>query len=173
MFKLSRRSEYALIAIQHIARNEAAAVAANENPPTCRVSVAAMADSEQIPRQLLAKVMQQLKRAGIARSVKGVGGGYELAKPLDEVMFVEVIAPFEDQVGLVDCAADEATPCTRGDCCNLQSPIKNLNSFLIGQLRNVTMADFLAMTLPRATLLSRGRFRARATTNEGQLATTP
>ena len=157
MFKLNRRSEYALMAIQHIARCErgvavdhTATVGGGDSSPKRkrRVSVAAMAQSEQIPQPLLAKVMQDLKKAGIVRSIKGVGGGYALARPLEELRFVDVIAPFEDQVGLVDCAGPVSASCERMDCCSLADPIKALNRFLMEQLGRLTMADFVARTAP-------------------------
>lgn len=153
MLKLSRRSEYALMAVQHIARTR---LTADEEQPersgaaSSRVSVASMARAEQIPQPLLAKVMQQLKRAGIAHSIKGVGGGYQLAKPLAHIMFLDVISPFEEQIGLVECADDGDKGCDRADCCSLREPITTLNTFLMAQLKHFTMADFIAMSAPRS-----------------------
>lgn len=128
------------MAVQHMARHRS----------TCsgRVSVASMAQSEQIPQPLLAKVMQGLKRAGLTVSVKGVGGGYQLARPLAEILFLEVVAPFEDQLALVDCADGSSGECERLDCCSLQDPMKTLNRFLMTQLSKLTMADFLTMSQP-------------------------
>ena len=137
MLKLSRRSEYALMAVQHIAGSHR------------RVSVASMAQSEQIPQPLLAKVMQRLKKAGVARSTKGVGGGYELARPLSNIMFLDVISPFEEQIGLVDCAGHTKSGCDRSDCCSLRDPITTLNTFLMAQLTHLTMAEFIAMSAPK------------------------
>ena len=64
MFKVSRKSEYALIAIQHLARRARDGV----------TSVAELAQAENIPPDILAKVLQGLKRAGLLTAAKGAGG---------------------------------------------------------------------------------------------------
>ncbi len=43
----------------------------------------------------LAKILQQLARAGIARSMQGVAGGYTLAKRAKDVTLLDVVAVFE------------------------------------------------------------------------------
>jgi len=138
MLKLCRRSEYALMAVQHIASLGDGA----------RASVGTIAAQQSIPRQLLAKVMQDLKRANIVLSVKGAGGGYRLTRPIDAILFVDVIAPFEEHIGLVDCAGQPRISCDRADCCALRNPITTLNTFLMAQLRRLSMSDFVMMSDP-------------------------
>lgn len=140
MLKLSRKSEYALMAVRLIAAQ----------PGGRLVNVAAIADAERLPRQLLAKVMQDLKRAGIVVSTKGAAGGYSMSSALDKLRFLEVIAPFEEQLGLVDCVASPAVLCERSDCCSLRDPMMTLNAYVMQQLGRLTMAEFLALQAPAA-----------------------
>jgi Rrf2 family iron-sulfur cluster assembly transcriptional regulator len=56
------------------------------------VTVAEIASRHGMPETALAKVMQGLVRAGIARGVRGVGGGYVLARPASKVTTFDVIA---------------------------------------------------------------------------------
>jgi Rrf2 family protein len=59
------------------------------------VSVAQVAERNGIPGAVLAKVVQQLVRAGLAQGTRGVGGGYRLARPASHVTLLDVIRIFE------------------------------------------------------------------------------
>ena len=59
------------------------------------VTVSQIADRYEIPENVVAKVLQQLARAGIARGVRGVGGGYRLARVPSEVAVQDIIDIFE------------------------------------------------------------------------------
>jgi Rrf2 family iron-sulfur cluster assembly transcriptional regulator len=76
----SKSTRYALYAALEMARSS--------DP----VAVGAVAAKYGIPQGVLAKVLQQLVRAGIARGVRGVGGGYLLAKPASDITVLDVIA---------------------------------------------------------------------------------
>lgn len=82
--KLTRSSHYALAAALEMAF-------AGEEP----VSVAKLSERNGIPEAALAKVVQQLVRAGIAQGTRGVGGGYRLARPASQVTLRDVIRVFE------------------------------------------------------------------------------
>ena len=60
------------------------------------VTVAQVASLYEVPESALAKVFQQLVRAGIARGSRGVGGGYRLARPATELTVLAVMEVFED-----------------------------------------------------------------------------
>ncbi len=138
MLKLSRKSEYALMALQFL----------GAAPDGERIAVPALAEQRGLPKDLLAKVMQQLKRAGLVRSVQGVAGGYELAKPLEQITFLEAIEPFEEALGLVQCVDAQSEGCERADCCSLHDPMDALNRWLMAQLGTLTLAEFVAARPP-------------------------
>jgi Rrf2 family protein len=135
MFKVSRKSEYALIAVQHMSRHPYGEV----------VSVAELAAAETIPPNILAKVLQGLKRAGVLMATKGAGGGYRLARPVNEIRFLDVVRPFEEQIAVVTCQGADATAtsCERTDGCGLRDPMAVLNAFLLRQFEQLTMDAFL------------------------------
>jgi len=78
--KYTKSTRYALVAAMEMATSE--------EP----VSVAAVAEKYDLPPGALAKVFQQLVRAELARGVRGVGGGYVLARPPSEITVLELIA---------------------------------------------------------------------------------
>lgn len=82
--KLNRSTHYALAA--------ALEMAATEDE---QVSVSRVAERNGIPETALAKVVQQLVRAGIAEGTRGVGGGYRLTRPPSRISLLDVIRVFE------------------------------------------------------------------------------
>ncbi len=133
MFKLNRKSEYALLAVQELARR----------PPAALASVADLAVAASIPPEVLAKVLQGLKRAGVLEAAKGSGGGYKLARPLEKLRFLDVIRPFEEQLAVVACQEHD-TNCDREPQCHLRDPMAVLNGFVMRQIEGLTMDKFLA-----------------------------
>ncbi len=82
--RLSRSTHYALAATLEMA-------AVDDEP----VSVSRVAARNGIPETALAKVVQQLVRAGIAEGTRGVGGGYRLTRKPREISLLDVIRVFE------------------------------------------------------------------------------
>lgn len=82
--KLTRSTHYALAAALEMA-------AAGDEP----ISVSRVAERNSIPESALAKVVQQLVRAGLAQGTRGVGGGYRLARAASQVTLLDVIRAFE------------------------------------------------------------------------------
>ena len=81
---LTKSARYALYAALEMA-------IAGEEP----VTVAGVAAEHRISPTVLAKVFQQLVRAGLALGARGVGGGYRLAKPGTSISVLDVISVFE------------------------------------------------------------------------------
>jgi Rrf2 family protein len=81
---LSKFSRYALYASVEMAR-------AGDEP----VTVAQVAEPHGIPPAALAKVFQQLVRAGLAVGTRGIGGGYRLARPRGEITVLDVVSVFD------------------------------------------------------------------------------
>lgn len=81
--RLSARIEYAAIAAVELARRGAAG-----GP----VGMKAICEAHGVPAKFLVHILLELKRAGIVRSVRGVGGGYLLARPAEEITLDEIEA---------------------------------------------------------------------------------
>lgn len=82
--KLAKSTRYALYAALEMA-------CAGDEP----VTVADVASRHGLPQTALAKVFQQLVRAGLATSARGIGGGFRLARPRSDVTVLDVIGVFE------------------------------------------------------------------------------
>ncbi len=81
---LSKFSRYALYAAVEMAK-------AGDQP----VTVAQVAGPHRIPPTALAKVFQQLVRAGLAVGTRGIGGGYRLARARTDITVLDIVSVFD------------------------------------------------------------------------------
>ena len=107
IMQVSRKIDYALRAVIHLADAEAAA-------RIC--SVGEISSKERIPRQFLEKIVQELIHKGLVRSRRGPRGGYVLARPADKMTFRDVIEAVEGPIALNNCTGDHADCSLIGAC---------------------------------------------------------
>lgn len=91
--KISRASAYALHALMYMVRH------ATQLPITCGT----IAKAEGMPVAYLAKVLQDLKKAGFIRSSRGQRVGYTFAKPPEEIDLLELFEAMEGGPLFDDC----------------------------------------------------------------------
>lgn len=137
MIRLSKKTEYALLAISHL-RDRDGAVA----------SVADIANHFHIPPAILAKVMQGLSRQGMVRSVKGMRGGYVLAIDPATVNLLDFFGICGEDTDLVECLREATPSCGQLRCCGIRDPITSLNAILQEQLRMLTLATLFDLSPP-------------------------
>jgi Rrf2 family protein len=126
--------KYAIRAMAYIAARE---------DPTEPISAAEVAEAETIPPYYLAKVLQDLARAGILSSVRGRGGGFKMLREPHEIHVMEILQAVENikklttdcVLGLDDCNAD--VPCP------MHSTWETFRDRLLGQLADMTVADLV------------------------------
>nr|WP_294560211.1 Rrf2 family transcriptional regulator [uncultured Rhodopila sp.] len=92
--QLSTRGRYAVMAMADLATRSGAAA----------VSLAEIAERQQLSQSYLEQLFGKLRRAGLVGSARGPGGGYRLARPAAEIAIAEIVA-----------AVDEPTKATRCD----------------------------------------------------------
>src|SRR2546423_14988742 len=100
MLKLSKKADYALIAIKHLARQQAQrACSAHE-----------IAQEYSISATLMAKVLQTLARHGLVTATHGAAGANQLANDPGELSVREVITAIGGPVHITSCVS------SRGRC---------------------------------------------------------
>ncbi len=85
------------------------------------VTVGAVAKRYAIPEGALAKVFQQLVRAGLATGTRGIGGGYRLARPASKITVLEVLHVFERPRATGACLLHDGpgSSCPQSSACGL------------------------------------------------------
>jgi Rrf2 family protein len=120
MLKLSKKVEYGLIAIRHIA-------SVNNQIST----VKEISEKYALPGDVLAKVMQKLTKGKLITSHQGAMGGYTLSRRADEISVMDVISVIEGtQMGIAQCFAEEPENCTIYLNCTIKNPLGKIQNNL-------------------------------------------
>jgi Rrf2 family protein len=98
VMQIPRKIEYALRAMIHLA--DVPEGVANGNQ---------IAAAEHIPKYFLEKVIRDLMRAGLVRSRRGPGGGYQLGRPAEAISFKDIIEAVEGPINLNVCLEGTST----------------------------------------------------------------
>ena len=93
---ITRKTDYAIRCVLHLAGSEKDIVMVNE-----------IAAERDIPRSFLAKILQTLAKAGIVESLRGVQGGFRLARKPSEISLLDVVEAMEGSVAMNICAVDK------------------------------------------------------------------
>ena len=130
MLKLSKKVDYGLMSLMHLAqRTERASWSARE-----------IAENYDIPLELLAKVLQKLVQKGLLVSHAGTHGGYSLSRPAGRISAAEVIEAIEGPLSLTNCVSDDGL-CGQFEKCNAKSPLQRLNEIVAQTFRDLTIEE--------------------------------
>ncbi|MGE3182072.1 MAG: Rrf2 family transcriptional regulator, partial [Phycisphaerae bacterium] len=116
---LTKKAEYAIMALCHLARRERETV----------LSAREIATDHHIPSALLMNVLKSLNNAGLILSVRGVNGGYGLAVPAEDISLADVVEAVEGPVRFVRCADNEVEtdPCELVCSCAIKQPLLRIH----------------------------------------------
>jgi len=132
--RLSRKSEYALLALIDLAQNY------GMEP----VKIIEVANRNSIPKKYLEQIFLLLKGAGYVKSIRGSNGGYELAKAPCEISLAEIIRLIDGPLASVNSASRyffEHTPVERNE--KLLQIFKDIRNFVAEKLENTTLDHLL------------------------------
>ena len=104
-----------------------------------------LAEAEGIPEKYVSKLAAQLVAARILRSVRGARGGYELARPAEDIDILSVVEVLEGRLSLVDCRGEGNAACPRAPGCGA----RELWSGLEEGMRSFLAARKLSSLVPR------------------------
>jgi Rrf2 family protein len=148
MLRLSKKADYALMAMKHLAlRGERGSSSARE-----------IAELYDIPIELMAKVLQRLVRGGLLTSHHGTRGGYKLARVPALISVADVIQAIDGPVTVTACSTEEGK-CEQFEKCNVRDPLWRVRERILTALGECTIAE-LASDAPtpapaRAAVLHR------------------
>jgi len=145
MLRLSKKTDYGLLALQYLA-TEAPAGAA---------SVRTIAERYDIPVELLAKVLQQLARLGLVAAQKGAHGGYHLTRPAGAISLAEVIQAFDGPLAITACGRHEED-CEQFGSCTVRDPLARVRDRILLVLQTMTLAEIAGGESVMPLVVSRG-----------------
>ncbi|MXP62397.1 Rrf2 family transcriptional regulator [Roseomonas sp. M0104] len=113
--------------------------------PGRRVSIREIAAAHRISENHLVKVVHNLGRGGFIETVRGRGGGLQLARPPEQIRVGDVVRFTEEDMALVACfQSAEGAGCALVNACRLQSLLGEALGAFMAVLDGRTLADLLA-----------------------------
>lgn len=131
----TKASEYALMAV--------VAIAKSEGPR----DVLSLSTDLKLSRSFLAKVLQTLAKTGLLVSYKGAGGGFELARPMDQVAVIELVRAVDGNSATVFGCSAALCNCPSGESkssqCSIWPFLNRLQGKIDDVLAQTTIADLI------------------------------
>jgi Rrf2 family protein len=142
MLKLTKKADYALIAMKHLA-DQAHGGAGS-------ASAKDVADSFGIPPEALAKILQRLTKAGLLQSQHGTNVGYRLARAAHTISAFEVIQAIDGPLFITSCVTVRGE-CGQSDRCNIREPLRKVNDSIEGVLKRIKISHMREEPEPAAS----------------------
>ncbi|MBX6423710.1 Rrf2 family transcriptional regulator [Thermosulfurimonas sp. F29] len=129
--KITQAEDYGIRCVLYLARQPKKVI------PRWRI-----ARSMNIPEPFLAKIAQDLARAGIIEIIRGRKGGYRLRIPPEELTLLQVMEAMSGELFLSPCILDPEN-CRRQPLCPVHHTWKELLDLIRDKLGNTTFADLV------------------------------
>jgi Rrf2 family iron-sulfur cluster assembly transcriptional regulator len=129
--RLTTKGRFAVTAMIDVALH------GSDNP----VTLAAVSERQKISLSYLEQLFGKLRRHGLVDSVRGPGGGYNLARAAGEVSVADIILAVDEPIDATQCGGREN--CHDDRRCMTHELWAGLNAHIFSFLRGVTLADLV------------------------------
>ncbi|WP_114521234.1 SUF system Fe-S cluster assembly regulator [Altererythrobacter sp. ZODW24] len=129
--RLSNLADYAVVTMSAAARHCGFS----------RVSAAELAAETGLPVPTVQKLVSKLTAAGLLRSVRGAGGGLQLARPAAAITLADIVEAVEGPIALTSCAEHGKHDCRLEDSCSVRPHVGIVNEALRGALANIALTQ--------------------------------
>jgi Rrf2 family protein len=133
MLRLSKKADYALMAMKHLTvRVDVPSASARE-----------IAEAYDIPVELMAKVLQRLVRRGLLASHQGTRGGYRLSRSASMISVADVIQAIDGPLTVTACSTD-AENCGQYSKCSIRDPLWRIKDRIVAALATCSLQEMSA-----------------------------
>jgi Rrf2 family iron-sulfur cluster assembly transcriptional regulator len=135
--RLTTKGRFAVTAMLDIAVHEIASSAADIKP----ITLAGISERQNISLSYLEQLFSRLRRKGLVTSVRGPGGGYQLAKNCADISVAEIINAVDEQIDATQCGGHEN--CRDEGRCMTHDLWATLNNKILDYLTGVSLSDMV------------------------------
>jgi FeS assembly SUF system regulator len=139
VLRISKLTDYGTVLLAHLATHQ-----------TTVLSAAEVAAATGIALPTVSKLLKSLARSGLVTSMRGVNGGYRLARPPQEISAADVIDALEGPVSITECSATDGD-CEHESVCSVGSAWQRINVAIRRALEDVTLNDLVRANSPVPT----------------------
>lgn len=138
MIRLSKLADYGIVIMATMARDHGV-----------QHNAAEIAAATRIPQPMASKILKTLVRSGLLRSQRGAWGGYELARPPEEISVADIITALDGPIALTACIEDGAGDCDLQALCPARANWQRINDAIRGALDQIRLSEMI-QTVPPA-----------------------
>jgi putative two-component system response regulator len=132
MIRISKKVEYALMALKYISNSDQKVITARE-----------ISDKSKIPYDLLSKILQKLKNESILISNQGTNGGYSMNKRPDEIPIFDLMTVIDGDTAIAECLQDINNDCSMTGNCTIKLPVAQLQKEVEELFKRKNISDFV------------------------------
>ena len=140
MLRVTRLTDYATLLLTVLAASQRAVLSASQ-----------LAEQTRLELTTVSKVLKPLAQAGLIDGLRGVNGGYRLAREAAGIRLIDIVEAMEGPLEMTECSGEHSR-CEHQPHCGLTTHWRRINDVIGDALRDVTLAQMLApaahMTLP-------------------------
>jgi FeS assembly SUF system regulator len=150
MLRVSRLTDYGTMIMSHMARS-----------PERLFSAADLAATLGLGAPTVAKVLKALARGELVSSVRGLRGGYALARSPDEITIADIVDALEERpFGLTECSATSGL-CDIEDACGIRANWRSISDIVRRALEAVSLAEMARpLTVPHEARIDADSIRS-------------
>jgi FeS assembly SUF system regulator len=130
--RLSNLADYAVVTMSAAARHCGGG----------RTSATELAEETGLPLPTVQKLVSILGKAGLLRSVRGAGGGLQLARPAAAITVADIVEAVEGPIALTQCV--EGQDCAVDHACSVKPHWPVINQALRGALAGIPLTQLVA-----------------------------
>lgn len=135
--RLTTKGRFAVTAMLDLALNEL-----NADGVVKPVSLAGISERQAISLSYLEQLFSRLRRQGLVLSIRGPGGGYNLAKGKSDISVSAIISAVDEQIDATQCGGKEDCHGVDGRCMT-HDLWASLNNKILNYLSSISLADML------------------------------
>ncbi|MCL6741359.1 Rrf2 family transcriptional regulator [Sphingomonas sp. RB56-2] len=129
--RLTHLADYAVVMMTAAARRE----------PCARLSATELSDDTGVPLPTAQKLMQKLAAHGLLVGQRGAGGGYALARPVDQITLADIVEAVEGPIVLTMCADGINHECALDTHCRVKPHMSIVGDAIRTSLNRVTLNE--------------------------------
>ncbi|MCI1728721.1 MAG: SUF system Fe-S cluster assembly regulator [Chiayiivirga sp.] len=132
MLRVTKLTDYATLVLTVLASD-----------PRAVLSAADLAERARLEAPTVSKLLKPLAHAGLVSGLRGVNGGYRLARAPEAISLIEIVEAMEGPLGMTECSV-HAGNCGIENHCGVRANWRRINDVVVDALRGVTLAQMLA-----------------------------
>lgn len=130
MLRISKLTDYGTVILATLAAQ----------PPSTRLTATDVADRTRIGLPTVSKLLKSLQRGGLVASTRGSCGGYQLARPANQISAAAILDALEGKLALTECSSSHSH-CSIESNCRVGHAWQHVNLAIRRSLEDITLAQ--------------------------------